>query len=139
MPPKRTQKRKSRAQPYTPPLDLKYTGDGHIETPARAGSDPRGHVTGITRDDTIAIASYVDDPSTSMKAKGLPWADIARHSGVDLPRTKHFFPPGKRVITERAIRKRCEEDEGLINTIAEEERELSKEQAIAREDWRVEQ
>lgn len=74
-----------------------------------------------------------------MREKGLPWGDVALRAGVQLPQTAHQFPPGKRQISELSIRRRYTEDEDLINAVAEEERELTKEQTQAREDWRIEQ
>jgi hypothetical protein len=104
-----------------------------------AGPDPRGRHRGLTRADTAAISNYCEDPSTTIREKGQPWADIAIAAGVDLPQTMHQFPPGKRQINERSIRMACANDEDMINAICEEERELNPTQADRREDWRVEQ
>lgn len=103
------------------------------------GPDPRGKKRALRRSDTAAIASYLADPSTSLDDAGKPWLDIAEAADVDLPQTEHFKPPGKRTITYRTIQRTCKADEGIINAVAEEERELTKKQADGRLDWIDEQ
>ncbi|PVH68381.1 hypothetical protein DL98DRAFT_522798 [Cadophora sp. DSE1049] len=126
-----------------PPRSQSRTLTSHsprkLEHRPDSGPDPREGRSKITRNDTAAIFNHVDNPATSMKQKGLPWGDVARDAGVMLPQTIHFFPSGKRQVSEYTIRKRCAEDEDMINAVAEEERELTKDQAKNREDWRVEQ
>jgi hypothetical protein len=70
----------------------------------------------------------------SLDDKSRPWLDIATDAGVILPETYHFKPPSMRTVTTHAIQKACKSDEGLINAICEEEKELTDKQARARED-----
>lgn len=63
------------------------------------GPDPRGRKRCITRSETAAIASYCDDESVPLDDRGAPWRDVAEASGVQLPKTFHFKPPGYRIVT----------------------------------------
>ena len=56
-------------------------------------------------------------------------------AGVTLPNTYHFKPPGMRTVSTRAVQRACKSDEDLINAICEEEKELTKKQADARNDF----
>lgn len=97
--------------------------------------DPRGKKRALTRQDTAAIADYLDDDTIPLDNKGEPWPDIAEAAGVVLPQTHHSKPPGFRTIDPQAIRRACQDDEGLINAVCEEEKELTGKQADGRLDW----
>ncbi|PQE18257.1 hypothetical protein CJF30_00010974 [Rutstroemia sp. NJR-2017a BBW] len=62
------------------------------------GPDPRGRKRALTRSGTVAIADYLDDPTTSLDAKGAPWQDLAMAAGIELPSTLHFKPSGIRTL-----------------------------------------
>ncbi|PQE16460.1 hmg box protein [Rutstroemia sp. NJR-2017a WRK4] len=79
------------------------------------GPDPRGRKRVLTRSDTAAIADYLDDPTTSLDAKGAPWQDLAIAAGVEFSSTQHFKPPGIRTLDAKAIRRACKNDEDIIN------------------------
>ncbi|KAG4428113.1 hypothetical protein IFR05_016404 [Cadophora sp. M221] len=89
------------------------------------GPNPRGRVLILSRDDIATIAAYVEDPSTSLHNKGLPWAGIATTAGVQLPETVYLFLAEKRLVNEQSIRNACARDEDMINAICEEEIELN--------------
>jgi hypothetical protein len=99
------------------------------------GPDPRGRKRALKRSDTAAVGDYLDDSHTSLDEKGAPWLDIAVQAGVDLPQTTHFKPPGLRTVNTQSVQRACKEDEGIINAICEEEKELTEIQATARTDW----
>ena len=98
------------------------------------GPDPRGRKRLITRSETAVIANYLDDDLVPLDDKGKPWTDIAEAAGVDLPQTYHFKTPGYRIIDPKAIQRACRDDEGIINSVCEEEKELTKAQATSRTD-----
>jgi hypothetical protein len=104
-----------------------------------SGPDPRGRKRALTRTETAAISSYLDDSTTSLNNKGKPWLDIAEDAGVILPTTTHFKPAGSRTITARTVQHSCKLDEDLISAVCEEEKELTKPQSTARLDWIDEQ
>jgi hypothetical protein len=89
----------------------------------------------ITRSETAAIADYLDDDSVQLDNKGKPWTDIAEAAGIDLPQTYHFKAPGYHTIDPKAIQQACQDDEGIINSVCEEEKELTKAQATSQMDW----
>jgi hypothetical protein len=64
--------------------------------------------------------------------RGKPWLDIAEEAGVSLPKTYHFKPPGYRTLQPQCIQRAMKEDEGFINAVCEEEKELTDKQAKAR-------
>jgi hypothetical protein len=99
------------------------------------GPDPRGRKRALNRSDTTAIADYLNDDSIPLDDKGKPWADIAEASGVVLPQTYHFKTPGYRTINPKPIQRACRDDEGIINAVCEEEKELTPKQAKARLNW----
>jgi hypothetical protein len=99
------------------------------------GPDPRGRKRALKKSDTAAIADYLDDSSTTLDEKGAPWLDIAEQAGVELPHTTHFKPAGPRLVTTQSVQRACKKDEGIINAICEEEKELTNAQATARTDW----
>ena len=104
-----------------------------------SGPDPRGRKRVFTRQDTSAIADYTDDGTIPLDDRGKPWLNIAIAAGVTIPETYYFKPPGMRTVTTRTLQKACNQDEGLINAICEEERELTDNQATARTDWTEDQ
>jgi hypothetical protein len=104
-----------------------------------SGPDPRGRKRAITRTETAAISDYLEDSTISLDDKGKPWLDVAQDAGVELPITTHFKPPGLRTITPKAVQRACKEDEGIINAVCEEEKELTKDQVNGRLDWIDEQ
>ena len=104
-----------------------------------SGPDPRERKRYITRADSAAIAAYVDDETVPLNDRGAPWLDLAEASGVQLPQTYHFNPPGYRTIEPQSIQMTCQRDEGIINAVCEEEKELTDNQATSREDWSVDQ
>jgi hypothetical protein len=63
------------------------------------GPDPRGRKRAITRSETAAIASYLEDPTTTLDNKGQSWLDLAESAGVILPKTTHI-KQGKEEIVE---------------------------------------
>jgi hypothetical protein len=101
-----------------------------------SGPNPHGRKRALTRADTAAIADYLDDPTTSLNQRGAPWLDIAEAAGVDLPKTEHIKPLGKRVVEPQSVLRACKKDENLINAVCEEERDLTKYQAENRKDWK---
>ncbi|KAF4626488.1 hypothetical protein G7Y89_g11671 [Cudoniella acicularis] len=78
------------------------------------GPDPRGRKPLLSRSETATIAAYLNDPSTSLDDKGKPWLDIAEDAGIEL-----------RTECTRTVRRACKRDEGIINAICEEEKELT--------------
>ena len=100
-----------------------------------ASPDPRGRKRGLTRSNTRAIYDFVTDPLVSQSDRGAPWPNIAEAAGVQLPITEHFNPPGRREISEKAIRTACFWDEGIGNYLMEEEKELTNDQAQNRQLW----
>ena len=100
-----------------------------------SGPDPRGRKPAILRSDTAAIALYLSDDKVDIDDKGKPWTDIAEDAGIELQQTWHFKPPGFRTLEGRTIQRHCKEDEGIINAIAEEEKELTKAQADNRKEF----
>ncbi|OCK91004.1 uncharacterized protein K441DRAFT_576740, partial [Cenococcum geophilum 1.58] len=94
--------------------------------------DPQGRKRGLTRSDSAAISNYLKDASVPQNNKGKPWKDIAINAGVSLPEVPHFKPPGMRSLSLKPIQKACKEDEGIINAVIEEERELDKRQCTNR-------
>lgn len=54
---------------------------------------------------------------------------------MDLPQTLHFKPPGLRTVQPRTLQRACKEDEGIINAVCREEKELNEDQAKARDVW----
>ncbi|KAF4625855.1 hypothetical protein G7Y89_g12307 [Cudoniella acicularis] len=97
---------------------------GRIRTPLKK--------RGLTRTETATISDYLDDSTVSLDDKGKPWLDIAEDVGITLLQTTHFKPPGLRTINPKPIQQACKIDEGLINAICEEERELIGAQASGR-------
>jgi hypothetical protein len=93
-----------------------------------SGPDPRGKKRALARSDTAAIANYLNDPHVSLNDKGKLWQDIAEAAGVELPDTYHFKPAGFRTISAKGVRQSCKRDEGIINAVCKEEKELSREQ-----------
>jgi len=77
----------------------------------------------------------LSDSDIPLDDRGKPWLDIVTNAGVILPETFHFKPPGYRTINPKAIQKSCKHDEGIINAVCKEERELTKDQADNRVDW----
>jgi hypothetical protein len=104
-----------------------------------SGPDPRGRKRAITQTETAAIADYLNDDAIPLDKKGKPWTDITEAASVVLPQTFHFKPPGYRTIEPEAIQIACQDDEGIINTACEEEKELTLAQATAQLDWIDEQ
>jgi len=96
------------------------------------GPDPRGRKRALLRSDTRAIADYLSDSEPDIDARGKPWLDIAEAAGVQLPNTYHFNPPGYRTIDPKTIQQSCKRDKGIINAMAEEERDLTKLQTTER-------
>lgn len=60
---------------------------------------------------------------------------LAQVTDGPLPATTHFKPSGKRTVEPQAIQQACKEDEGVINAVAEEEKELPQNLADQRDDW----
>ena len=97
-----------------------------------SGPDPRGRKKALLRSDTAAIANYLDDPAVPLDDKGKPWLNILEDAGVEVPMTTHFKPPGTRVVSTFTVQHSCKEDEGLINAVCDEEKELTEAQAEGR-------
>jgi hypothetical protein len=55
-----------------------------------SGPDPRRRKRELTRSDTAAVGNFLDDNSTTLDEKGLPWQDLAESSGVELPKTYYL-------------------------------------------------
>ena len=104
-----------------------------------SGPDNRGRKRALTRSETAAIASYCEDESIPLDDRGAPWPTIAREAGVDIPSTYHFKTDSYEPVNSRFIRLACREDEGLINAVCEEEKELNESQARNRQDFVDEQ
>jgi hypothetical protein len=58
--------------------------------------------------------------------RGKPWQDIAEDAGVILPKTTHFKSPKLCTVEPQSIRRAYKSDEGIINAVCDEEKELSK-------------
>jgi hypothetical protein len=101
------------------------------------GPYPRSRPKTIPHQDTVAIGDYLDDPRVPLNDKGKPWKDVANNTGVELPLTAHFKPPGYREVEPQTIQRSCKEDEGIINAKCEEERLLTKAQARLRILWYI--
>jgi hypothetical protein len=99
-----------------------------------SGPDPRGKKRAITRSETAAIASYLDDDDVPLDDKGKSWLDLAEAAGVVLPQTYHFKPRGYRTIEPEAIQIACRDDEEILNAVCEEEKLLTNTQADGRLD-----
>ena len=97
------------------------------------GLDPRGRPNTFTYTETARIADYLDDPKVPLDNKSKPWRDIIDAAGVELPYTMHFKPPGLRTIQPQTIQQSCQKDKRIINTVYDEEKELSYAQAR----WRM--
>jgi hypothetical protein len=97
--------------------------------------NPRGGKRALIRQDTSAIADYTDDGTIPLSNRGAPWLDIAIEAGVTLPETYHFKPPRMQTVTTQAVQRACKSDKDLINAIYEEEKELTKKQANARNNF----
>lgn len=93
------------------------------------GPDSRGRKRALRRSDTAAIADYLNDENVSLDDRGPPWQDVAEAAGVSLPQTIHLKPHRLRTVTPKTIQKACRDDEDIINTVCEEEKELDKKQA----------
>ena len=100
-----------------------------------SGPDPRGQNRALTRNETAAIADYTDGGTVPLDDRGAPWQDLAEASGVILPETYHFKPPGYRTVEGQSIQKACRDDEGIVNAIYAEERLLNPRQCNEREAW----
>jgi hypothetical protein len=94
-----------------------------------SGPDPRGRNRTFTRSDTSAITDYLDDETVPLDDRGKGWLDIAQGAGVILPETTHFKPYGKRTVNSHTLQEACKSDEGIINAVCEEEKELTRKQA----------
>jgi hypothetical protein len=68
-----------------------------------SGLDPYGRNRAITRQETAAISDYLDDPLVPLDDRGKPWLDIVYNSGVSLPKTFYFKPPGYRTIQPQSV------------------------------------
>jgi hypothetical protein len=99
------------------------------------GPDLQGRKRLIIQSETAAIANYLDDDSVLLDDKSKPWTDIAEAAGVDLLQTYYFKTPGYRTIDPKAIQQACRDDEGIINSVCKEEKELTKAQATSQTDW----
>jgi hypothetical protein len=99
-----------------------------------SGPDPRGRKRAITQQETTAIADYVNNRTVPLDNRGAPWQDIAEESGVILPKTTYFKPPGSCTDQPQTIQQACKADHDIINTVCEEEKELTDNQAIARQE-----
>ncbi|TVY53541.1 hypothetical protein LCER1_G004484, partial [Lachnellula cervina] len=97
------------------------------------GPDPRGRPRAIPHQDTSAIGDFLDDENLPLERRSQPWRDLAEDAGVELPKTTHFKPLGKRIVEPQTIQTSCKGDESIINATCEEERLLTRAQAR----WRV--
>ena len=97
-----------------------------------SGLDPRGRTPSIKRSETAAISNYAEDDSIPLEDRSVPWLDLAEAAGVELPLTFHRKTQDDRTVTSKAVHRRCRDDEDLINTICEEEKELPPKQAKQR-------
>ena len=52
------------------------------------GPDPRGRPRAFTRNETIAVEDYLQDPLRTLSEKGAPWPDIVEEAGVALLKIK---------------------------------------------------
>jgi len=84
-------------------------------------------------------SDYLDDDSIPLEDRGTPWKDVAEAAGVTLLKTQKFKPLGVREISSTRIRIRCRDEEDIINTVYEEEKELPQPIANTRYDFCVKQ
>ena len=87
------------------------------------------------KQDTSAVADYINDPNVSAEDKGKLWQEVAVAAGVDLPNTTHFKPTREAPICEQSLIRIFRKEEGLGNFVMEEESALSPSQRKARVDW----
>ncbi|KAE8449326.1 hypothetical protein EG329_008227 [Mollisiaceae sp. DMI_Dod_QoI] len=163
MPPIRT--RKSRARHFTPPPDLcKLEGQADTprragvfyarlysqalnipipstiveavtNIPPHSGPNPRGRKGAFNKLETSQVKDYLVDSTTSLDDKGTLWQDVVEDAGVALPQTYHFKPPGPRDINSKGIQRVLKQEEGIINAVCEEEKELRQQLADERYEW----
>ena len=100
-----------------------------------SGPDNRGRKKALTRAETAAIASYCEDESIPLDDRGASWSSIAVEAGVSLPSTYHSKTDSFEPLNSDSIRLQCREDEGLINAVCEEEKELGEKQAKNRQQF----
>jgi hypothetical protein len=81
------------------------------------------------------ISKYLNNASVLLNDRGKSWLNIAIDANVTLPQTTHFKPPGLCAVSLQTVQRACKVDEGIINTVCEEEKELTKAQAGRRIDW----
>jgi hypothetical protein len=67
------------------------------------------------------------------------WLDLTEAFGIQLLETYHHKPLGYYTIEPPSIQTACRDDEGMINAVCEEEKELTAAQATTRTDWVDEQ
>jgi hypothetical protein len=67
---------------------------------------------------------YANDESVPLKDRGAPWLDLAEASGVKLPSTLYFKPLSYRTIEPQSIQRAYKADEGMLNAVYKEEKEL---------------
>ncbi|KAF8862050.1 hypothetical protein BDZ45DRAFT_671357 [Acephala macrosclerotiorum] len=103
------------------------------------GPETRGRKRALTRRDTAAIGTFVEDDNVKKKDKAALWTDLADMAGVDLPKTKHFKPLGMREVDSQSIQRACKKDENIINAIQHKEKKLPSKQADQRYDFAREQ
>jgi len=72
------------------------------------------------------------DPNVPLIDRGAPWLDIAEAAGIELSKTMRFKPPGMRTIETKPVQIACRKDEGIINAVCGEEKELLQTQANSR-------
>jgi hypothetical protein len=85
----------------------------------------RGTRNGKLIHDTSTISDYLDDPKIPLKNKGQPWLSLAHNSGVEVPETWYFKPPGYRIIEPQTYQRACLHDKDPINTIRHEKKDLT--------------
>ncbi len=108
---------------------------GHVRTchnVADSGPNPRGRKGAFNKSETSQVKDYLVDSTTSLDDKGAPWQDVVEDAGVALPQTYHFKPPGPRDMNSKGIQRVLKQEEGIINAVCEEEKELRQQLADER-------
>ena len=106
----------------------------HYNQP-NSGPDNRGRKRALKQSETAAIGAYCNDESIPLDNRGAPWPTIARDTSVPLPLIYHSKTDSNEPLNSDTIRLSCREDEGLINAVYEEEKELGSPQARNRREF----
>jgi hypothetical protein len=72
-----------------------------------------------------AITDYLNNETVPLDNRGKGWLDITQGAGVILPETTHFKLYSKRIVNSHILQEAYKSDEGIINAVYKEEKELT--------------